>query len=849
MVRVGLGLIVVGLVVGGGLVFDLLWGDLYDYVGPAEVLLDPAVSALSLLGVVLVLGLRGLRLASALVGSWTLPAPWLASPVPRFGEAVERVDRQEGGAGERSDGLGWPHALPREGFALVCGAERWPTAELLQFAAQAGRPTLHAQPAAPWTEAELTRRLERLPSAPVDRAAPLIVIEGADALGRWAVGERPEARIARFLEVCRRPLERCGAQVVVVEPLPAERLLSGEPACKRLSAQLSHRLLWDGQALRAQGSASGGLAWWLANLGDPVLDSPAGLRWSGRVGLGLSVLALLLLSVAICVPGLRMEGSDPLLLGDGRGALPGSLWANDAVLGWMKGDGGLLETTRIFWPSGANLVALFGNLLPSFFAAPLQGLLGYPGYWNVFVICVLVLNGLSARWLARVVGADQTGALLAGLAFTAAPPVLREISDGSQIQFVAFPLAVAIGLCLRAMERGGRTGGVIAGLAITFAALSWWFYGAFVFFILGFVCLDRWRKVPDERPALRDFGGALARVLVPMTLFAGPLVASANRGDIPGLGWLTLSTTNQASMIDGFLAEVELQGATSMRAFIGGNGVVGAGIFACLAALLPFGLWLALPEGRRRLWVFIGGVAAALSFGPVIELGGERYHAPLGVLQAILPFGARLGAPDRLMILAAVAGSVLLGLCLRPLQRRSPRPLRGAVPVLALLLAPSLGLWSGDLPLRTFTFSPPRWLEQIGEPGAIAELPIGWSEQLAIYEPLRGRDSLIGGPGVVRQLHAFTEFRELLDVDPALSFFRNSSSQIRSVDALVELRSRGFRYVAVNNRLLRALVGSDGDNPDVQTALQVSQRVDEVLGPPVLRGPEVTVYRLPDGRR
>ena len=62
---------------------------------------------------------------------------------------------------------------------------------------------------------------------------------------------------------------------------------------------------------------------------------------------------------------------------------------------------------------------------------------------------------------------NQTGALLAGLAFTAAPPVLREISDGSQIQFVAFPLAVAIGLCLRAMERGGRTGGVIAGLAIT----------------------------------------------------------------------------------------------------------------------------------------------------------------------------------------------------------------------------------------------------------------------------------------------------------------------------------------------------------------------------------------------
>lgn len=724
------------------------------------------------------------------------------------------------------------------GVTLVAGPERLPPSEALARLGEPGTPTLLLS-LRPHALSEL--EVWNLHSGGVDRVqswldgvegAARVVLDGVDAAGSVWPGELPEAALLRFLDALRL---RAGVSVVLLEPFPVDRLAAPSAAMARLLGRVDQVLLWTGDAVLDGREV-------LTSRAHPAIprDAFASERWLYA--------AIAAACVVVCLVAFR-----PSLLGGFRGVgllgsvgedLPRSLWLN-AWLGERFAEGGSWnDTARVYWPLGAEVVAIVGNLGAALLAQPFQLLLGFPGYWNTYLAAALVGNGLAMGWLARTAGADRVGTMLGALSFTLAPPLMLELSRGDPRVLWAFPVPLAVGMALRALD-GGRREAVLAGLAVALASLIWWFHALFAGLIIGALWLTRLRVDRAGRSRLMGQLGLMFKVWLPSLVTAIPLLAAANRGHLPDIDELYLPGRAGPSFAASLAFSRMTQDVLPLDRLLAVPSA-SAGWFASVLVLALVVGWLLAYGGQRLFWLGLAAAFGVLALGPWLSpswgMSESWLPLPLRAFQVLFPPLVALDRPDRLLIVSGLALALTLALAWAPLSLRIPARMRTTALGGALFGIGAMPVLSGALPLPVFDYAAPSWVTEISGEGAVIHVPLGWSESSILWQPLHGLD-VTGGPDEVQALRDPTPYRTTFDDTPALAFFRDLQRGRMGTPERAWLKEHGATWIVVHTSFIKQLIRSS-EGPEIDALEPLLDRIDVAFGPAVFADESVRLYRV-----
>ena len=119
---------------------------------------------------------------------------------------------------------------------------------------------------------------------------------------------------------------------------------------------------------------------------------------------------------------------------------------------------------------------------------PLVKLFGFPLYYNVKCILIVVINALAMRWLCGKMGCRPNSAFLGGLLFAFNPWQWFLLSTGRIIEAQTFWPVFFIGSFLSAWGQSDPMKWARCGALLALTACNYWFYGHFaVIFVLFFV--------------------------------------------------------------------------------------------------------------------------------------------------------------------------------------------------------------------------------------------------------------------------------------------------------------------------------------------------------------------------
>ena len=500
---------------------------------------------------------------------------------------------------------------------------------------------------------------------------------------------------------------------------------------------------------------------------------------------------LLLAALLLCWQVGPMLGTH--LIGIGGVDHFGTLWFHDQVWETLRQGDPRLWSGAQYHPWGVDLLGHTGaNILDALLALPFRAVFGRLLGHNLFLLAILVANGLAALPLARASTPDRGAASLAALLFGLCPFALYELAEGrpTQALIAGFPLLLwALGAGRWAL------GGIILGLL----GYQYWFYG--LFGGLAVVIHGAF----SGRARLRGHLGLLLAAGLLVSPVALPLLLRAAGGTVPGLidlggsGLPLRSVEGDAMLLYSWqpLSGVGLLGADALRI-----------VQWPLGPLLPlFGLlWVAIARRRGPL-LAVALLAGILAIGPVLLLGGAHEEPLYRGLLALLPPLRRLWHPARALALLSAVGVVWAASGLGWIRARRGGWLAAAIPLVALW-----ALWARGLaPLPAWDPTPPaavHCLAQGEDGGALIELPFGGSQEHLAWQGLHHRPIL---GGMLEGLPAFQpeEAVALRREDPFLSGILDRA---RGIDAPVgdpaAVRALGYRWVLLQKDALPPEAGS-----------------------------------------
>ena len=678
-----------------------------------------------------------------------------------------------------------------------------------------------------------------------------VVVDGADAVGGWMLGERGESRLVELVEVCRPALRRTGAALVLVEPLGLDRVFDPDPISAGLLRRVGAVRLWDGRRLRLARADQPGLVEGLLRP-DLARWSGAGQRIESGLGFALAVVVCGLLATAVAWPALSFQqGAGVALLGNGSGDLVGSLWGDwwvwRAVTTGAWGD--ILHSDYAFWPLGTPMIPRFGGVLANALSLPFQALGGYPGWWNGFAVAALVANGVAAWLLARHLGAGRFGALVAAVLFGGAPPLLREVADGAQAWFWAAGLPLALRSGLRAVDSRRSADAWWTGIWLGVCGAGNWFYAMFGVGLLVPVLFQRMARADRAgQEALAAQVGRAGRALLPFLALGLPLLLEANRGELLGLSWGQWPAAAAGQVYGDMTLRTLAARSVSVQALLAGATGMGVGRVAQLAVVAMVVAWAALNRGQRWTWPGLLVFSALLATGPYLGLEDEGLSAGLHpllytALYMVLPLFSRLHEPDRLLILSGLIAAVMSALLVRQVGLRvrpAARPILAGAAIAGALLFP----WAkGMVPMPTFTFEVPAVYSLLSEEGAVMEVPLGFREAALLYQPVHGHP-LVNGPGEWMETQVQRDLYWTVTQDGVLRYLWKSGEPLFQAAELSTAHDKGLRYVIMDLRTIKRLGAKGGALSLAMLAL--SQQIDLAFGPPIYADKGVQLYRVPD---
>lgn len=513
-------------------------------------------------------------------------------------------------------------------------------------------------------------------------------------------------------------------------------------------------------------------------------------------------------------------------------------WIQQCIETWS--DPGF--TDWFFYPLGKDIFAHTGNnFVDAVFAAPFYWLFGSPGYHRWFILALLLANAASFRVFAKGVFTSRLAVAGATLLWMLNPYVLFEITCGRSTQaFLVFlPLAFHFLIQMEKEQLGWRRFGVpiLAGVLVALQGWTYWFMGYFMALVMLPMALwALWRSASRRELALRYLVAGIS-CLVCVAPAALAISGLADQGDVPGL--------TQAS--DFSLFEPPAALGNNVSPFLHGwifAEFMGTPLLISFAWTPLLLAWLFF--GRDRLRFVVGFFAVWLmAIGPVIHppvpsppvwavdpLYMAAYH--------YLPFFDRLWFPYRMVvmcffILSFGAGQLLDRLAERGLPKWAP----------AVLVAIFMGVTLGEQArLRVFPFvtkdlTLPATYQMVKDnPGKVIHLPFGISQPSIVWQTFH-EQKMFGGmgenasillpPGFDKRLKQNQFIRSLVQIGRSPLLPANSYPESHRM----AFEEEGFRWVILHRDLQEGVANQRGVPKPETFAFGATERLVEILGPPV----------------
>lgn len=544
--------------------------------------------------------------------------------------------------------------------------------------------------------------------------------------------------------------------------------------------------------------------------------------------------------------------------------------------GLLEG-GSLLHTDLFFHPWGKDVLVHTGaNLLDALLALPLRLLLGPVLGYNLFLLLGLAASGWAFSRLARHFVDCRLTVFTTSLLFALSPFALYEAAEGRPTQAI---LALIPLFLLQAWRTGASSGWrapVLGGVVLAVLGYQYWYYAIFGCFVGG--ALAGWRLlVPPEGSGGRArIAGRYALLAAVALVLAAPVVGpmllrtELSGAEVPGLldvaawGWgAGLAPVTQEGHRIALLGWQPLLGqmAYFMQDEAGAQRLVGHQQAPSLALALVLLAWLRTP-GRLERGAFGAALAMAaiLAVGPMLLAGGFMVpNPPYLLLAKAFGFMQRLWWPARAFAFVNVLGFLAAAVVLARASKLGPRG-HGAV-LLAVGLVFGLGLTRAGLaPFPTWDATIPTGYRCLahGEPGALLELPYGWTQAHLYHQTAHGRP-IMGGmlernpvfiPAEARAFREDNRFVATLIQAAGSGEPELSEGFAEDRDAAVEL---GYRWVVLQ-RDAYFMVNEHQDDEErgallraQQTRLRrVERRLEALLGPAAYADGRIGIYPLGD---
>lgn len=557
----------------------------------------------------------------------------------------------------------------------------------------------------------------------------------------------------------------------------------------------------------------------------------------GAVRRLLPAFAAALLGLAVFGPGLR-EGATAFL---GREHV--DAWGTQWFYWYVGRQLGLKEplghTDLLFHPWGKEVYLHTGaNVLDAVLAWPLRRALGPVVGYDVFVLLIVVTNGLAMRSLLREQVREPSAVALGALLFALNPFVLLELRDGRPTQaLLAFVVLFWRDWLAMDDDRRPRRA-VLAGLQLALAGLTYWYYALFCGIAAAVVALWRTARGPTRREVFVRHALAGGVALLAVAPFALPMMRAA---DVPGLldvsTWTLASwtpTTREGTDIGVYVFDPRrwVSGFYA-RAAAGGLRFIAEDrtVLLTQVALGAAGLWAA-PRGRRGALVALLAVGFAVAIGPSVDLGVDVPNVVyLGLVHGFRVF-RRLWWPSRALLLAQLGLGVLAAWAF---ARAARRPAAGVAVGLVAVAAWGLELRRGGLlPLPTWSADIPAAYRCLGDAaeGAVIELPYAHTQAHLYYQTVHGRP-IFGGMVEDNPVFAPAEQIAARTTNTFLAVLFDQADEAEAAPAYAEadrqaVHDLGYRWVVLDKR---AFAGPRRGGPE---RLRRARRTfGDLLGAPV----------------
>ncbi len=464
----------------------------------------------------------------------------------------------------------------------------------------------------------------------------------------------------------------------------------------------------------------------------------------------------------------------------------------------------------LYHPDGMDVTLHIWNLGVSFAQAPFAAVFGPLTGFNVSLLFLAAFNGLAGYVLGRTVGGGRLAGVVAAAVLLASNFAWAEMIHGRCEQgLLAFVALAVAGLVQLRRGAGGAGMAVATGLGVAAAGLCFWFYAAFLGFLMGGLAVVSLLR-RDWR-GLGWLGLACAVAAVILVPAAIPVLVRMAADSSP-YARTVADGAEVASLVDGLRRQysVTLLGsalwptaAFPQRVCIG----------LPLLGLVAWAAALAVRSARARAgflpWMALGGVI--LAAGPMLLLrpeeplviGGRVLPMPGALLDA-LPLFERQWWPHRWLSLSVVGGAGCAAAAMAALPRGG-RLAGGVALGFVLLFAVEARLMFHGAPYAAFAGDPqplgvPAYLERLAaEPGQhpLLQLPLRRVDDAAlIYVPFH-RQPVDGGPAYTVDVHAEPAYLRRIAASPALTALdrlaRNQDPP-PVADVRRSLRELGFRH-------------------------------------------------------
>ncbi len=390
---------------------------------------------------------------------------------------------------------------------------------------------------------------------------------------------------------------------------------------------------------------------------------------------------------------------DPRAMFEGRPAF--AAFKDGFLLAWLYAWGWHALTTDPLALYDANAFHPYSNTLAlsphsvgkAVTAGPIFGLTGNPvlAYEIDLALC-FALSGAAVYLFLRHVGVGAGAAFLAGAVFTFSPARLGIYFHTHLLGWMYLPIAMI--LLDRTLLRGRI--GAASGLALLLLIQCLCSYYLAFMTLIGIAtygavfALVAWRQVIARGFALALLAGGVACGL--LLLISGPYFESRSLGVIPDFAQperIDFARAHSTHVRDYLLP--------ARKAYLGW-------LPMAVAALAILGSWRTAHVGRRAALAGVAAVtvvAAVLSLGPDLHVGGRDIPLPFRLLAQVVPGFSSIRAPDRFQQLAVFGFSFLVGFGLDAVARRLSLRARPAAIAAGVLFATAVAV-EYRVPWRTF---------------------------------------------------------------------------------------------------------------------------------------------------